>query len=49
MKVHLDASITREEPGRVHTRPAGHIYAGLNVNAIGCRMQNKQMKVMRDC
>jgi hypothetical protein len=28
--------------------PVRHIYACLNVNAIGCRMQNKQMKVMRD-
>lgn len=49
MKARLGSGITREESGGVHTSPARHINGRLNVNAIGCRMQNKQMKVMRDC
>ena len=46
MKVCANPGITRKKPCCIHASPAGHINTRLDIDTVGCRVQNKQMEVM---
>lgn len=49
MKAGCDTGKTGEESIGIHACPARHIETRLDIDTVGCGMQDKQLKMMRDC